>query len=247
MKFNSVFELKGFLKKYNKIGEGSEGIVYYDKKNNCVYKIFSHIFSDNLRYCHLDTPNSIDICGIDNKTYIFPADMIIIDNYVVGYVEKYVKGEVLSNINPLNVELSKYISAVIQGYHDTAIISYDKIMSNDVAYNTLYDGNEIKIIDTESYCKSIRDSYTVIMNNLYNYNKSTVLFLVSSFLEEFIDSNNYLREMFNSKYYNPGDFLRVLRDSLSEYVGNEINYLIDAQSAFNKKNNHDILYLRYIK
>lgn len=247
MKFNNISELKNFLKKYKKIGEGSEGIVYYDKSNNCIYKIFSHIFSDELNYCHLDSPDCIDICNVMNETYIFPTDMIVIDNYVVGYVEKYVKGEMLSLMSPLNIELSNYIDAVMKGYNDTLILSYDSIMSNDVAYNTLYDGKTIKIIDTESYIKSSCDEYTVVMNNLYNYYRSTVFFLVSSYLEEFIKSKSSLNDIYNNKFSNPAEFLNLLRYLLSEYVGHEINYLYEAKKAFNKKNNHDILYLRYLK
>ena len=136
MKFKSKRDLLLKTLVLKEIGEGSQGICYLDRSNKLVYKIY-HEFFDGYAIDYNHT-NIEQFCNIDNNTYIFPKDVIEVDNKVVGYIEPYVNSKDLSSINPLMINLDKLIKNIDNVRSDIETISEYGIQTYDVTYNVLY-------------------------------------------------------------------------------------------------------------
>ena len=60
------------------IGEGSQGICYLDKESRLVYKIYHEFFNGCMSDYNYN--NIMQFSNIKNNTYIFPKDVIVVDN-----------------------------------------------------------------------------------------------------------------------------------------------------------------------
>ena len=100
MDFKSKGELLLKLRSFKNIGEGSQGVCYLDKNSGIVYKIFNQVFDDSLdSYLYYYKYNRQDIMkfgNIKNNTYIFPSDVIYVQDEIVGYIEPYVNSKDLT-------------------------------------------------------------------------------------------------------------------------------------------------------
>jgi len=233
MNFNSELELNKYLGKCKEIGFGSQGVVYRDKNN--VLKIFHQYFDK----CEDDyvwkKEDILKFNGFQNKTYIFPVDILSVENEIIGEISKYVKGHNLDKINPLTINIDTFIEAVSNCIIDIKKISDKHIVSYDIAYNTLYNGKDIHIIDTTEYTIMNLPKTEIFKMNQNNFNMTIMYFLIDNYFDEFIENNKLLKEMYISKNIDILEFLKLYKLKLSEHTGYEIQQIKEASSCLNKR------------
>lgn len=233
MNFNSELEFKRYLAKCKKIDSGAQGIVYRDK--SIAIKVF-HQYFDKCEDDYIWKKEDILTFGdFQNGTYIFPLDILSVENEIIGEISKYVSGKDLYKINPLTINIDSFIKAVSNCLIDIKKISEQQIISYDTVYNTLYNGRKIYIIDTDEYTYVDLPTNEILQTNQNNFNMGIMYFLIDSYFDEFIQSNKLLCEMYMCKNIDIIEFLKLYKLKLSEQVGYEITTIKQASSCLNKK------------
>lgn len=151
MIFNSKKELLMYLKYIIELGYGSQGITYHDKKLNKAIKVYHEVFDDEMSYLTKNKEETLKFNQAVNNTYIFPDDVLMLNDKIVGYTSKFVSGKNLQYINPLTININNLMQSLKQVKEDTKLISENKIKSYDVMYNIMYDYENIAVIDTDEY------------------------------------------------------------------------------------------------
>jgi len=238
MNFKTDMELFLFLNNLKEIGFGSQGICYYNPKDKNVYKIF-HQFFDNenepdfiVNYTERDI---LKFSKILNNTFIWPNDIITVDNEIVGYKSKYISGKSLYRINPLFIDLDNLSKSISWAKKDIDIISDNRVVTYDMMYNILYNKN-FYIIDHDDYTflKPDMDLENNKKTNQNNFDMELYYFLVDGFFDDFVNKSKDLKELYQSKDIDVLVFLKLLRKYLSEIVGKKIVFLNDAKKCINK-------------
>ena len=235
MKFNNSLTFENYLKECQELGFGAQGTVYLDKKQNLAIKVYHQYFDSYEDDYIWKKEDILKFNGYQNNTYIFPLDILSVNNCIIGEVSKYVKGKNLDKINPLTINIDEFIKAITKSLNDVKEISNQHIISYDTAYNTMYNGNSIHIIDTTEYTISNLSEEQIKEINQDNFNFTIMTFLVDSYFDEFIENNNILKEMYMLKNINILEFLRLYKLKLSEHTGSEIKELKEASKCLNKK------------
>ena len=238
MKFNSKEELLLFLNKEYivELGSGSQGRTYYNKKSGFAFKILEQFFDDDEEFhINYSYDEFIKYSHIENSTYIFGNSNVIVNDDVVGYVMKFVNGRLLTDINPLLINLSNLINSIDKVYQDNIILSDNGIKTYDVIYNIMYCKNGFNIIDTMEYYDSDEENKSILRNNNDNFNYGLMYFLIDGYFDEFISNYSELREMYLSSDVDIRKFINLYKKYLSEYVGKDIVKLNDASKCLNKK------------
>ena len=233
-----------YLNNLRFLGLGFEGIAYYDKRKKFVLKIYHDCFSDEFKECRYITKDEVlRFSEIINKTFIFPQEEIIYDDYVIGYVTSYQKGKTIDEINPLRINFQDFINSAIKVDDDIKILSENNILTFDVLYNTMYGGRKISVIDPTEYCFSRYSHEKLLDINRKNFNTGIILFLIDSYFDEFVSNNKELSELYRDKKQNIKYFLTSFKKYLSEYVGTDITKLQEAKRAMNKEK-HKVIFER---
>ena len=242
MVFQNKKELLIILSNLKKIGDGSQGTCFYDPKNNCVYKIYNGFINEDTDDDFVYSKDTImRFSNIKTKTFVFPSDVIYVNNYIVGYMTPYVKAKPLYNINPLLISLDKLERNIKEVKKDIKILSDNKILIFDAMYNILY-GNKLYMTDTDEFgCSYYNFNYEKKNNQYFDY--ELYYFLVDGYFNTFISNYYNLEKMYKNKCANILEFLRLFRKYLSEYEGKEIQKLIEAKNCINK----DKVKTRYIR
>ena len=241
MEFKSKKELLYKTIFLKEIGEGSQGICYLDKINNVVYKIYyDFLYYNEYNYNYQDIMKFSDI---KNNTYIFPKDVICVNNKVVGYIEPYANSKDLTKINPLKISLDKLITNINKVRDDIELISERGILTYDVMYNVLYK-NKFNVIDSDDYAIRDLDPSYLFDVNKERFDYAIYCFLIDSLFEEFVRNYKILKNMYKDKDADVTLFIELLRKYLSEYIGDEVNKLGDARKCMNKVKS---MYPNYIR
>ena len=228
----SRHKLDIILKNICFLDSGGGGETYYDPKINKVIKIF-HYYNEPFLYEPYTKEKVMKFNGIVTKTFIFPNDVILVDGIVVGYICDYVKGKTLQKINLLSLNLLEFSNRVKESLPDISIVSDNNIVLYDLLYNIMYGKDGLFIIDTDDYIISHKDN--LYKRNISIFNDSIKNFLVDNYFDEFVNANNLLKEMYYDKDCNISYFLDAFYKSLSESIGNEIEFLNEAFPLINKK------------
>ena len=244
MEFKSRIDLLSKIKSLQEIGEGSQGICYLDKNSNFIYKIY-YDYLDGCE-CNYDYQNIMQFSDIKNNTYVFPKDVICVNDEIIGYIEPYVNSKDLTSIDLLKVSLDKLIYNINKVRTDIELISERGVLTFDVMYNTLYK-NKFSVIDTDEYViRDLDPSYLFDLNKerfdyvIYN-------FLIDNYFDEFVMSYKELYNMYRYKETDVVIFIHLLRKYLSEYLGYKVNKLSDAKECMNKVKTRYPNYIRDIK
>ena len=104
LRFSNIYEVKKFLLGLKSIGIGSQGEAFKSLDGGLVYKIF-HDY-EGIEYNEWKSEDILKFSDVGNNTFIFPLDVIMIKNIVIGYITKFVLGKDLCNINPFSVNLN---------------------------------------------------------------------------------------------------------------------------------------------
>lgn len=246
MRFQTIGELYLWLKKYEMcvLDSGSQGKCY--KIGNKVYKIFLQ-FIDEIEEDEMITYDRDDIMQfstITNNTYIFPSDVIMVGDVVIGYVTDYVDAISLYKTNPLVVDLDVFEKALEDTTKDIEIISNNGILSYDVTYNILYGVAGLKVIDTMEYSKTDMDSLLLFRENKKRFYYEIRLFLIDDFFYEFMKNNCDLYSMCYDPDVDIIEFLKEFRKRLSEKEGHEIVKLGDAKKSIVRTSYKNCKYIR---
>lgn len=230
-------DLKGKLGYFSYLGSGSQGIVYFNKKTNQVFKFFYQFFEKYdeefyIKYCREDI---LKFSNIINDTFKWPTDVIMVGSEVVGYISEYVRGRSLSEIDSMNVDLNSLSIHLDRVIPDIKTISNNGVLTFDVMYNILYGNNGLFVIDHDEYTYSDIDSSKLYQKNAKNFNDGIVCFLVDNYFDEFVSSYKDLTELYKGKSIDTCEFLKLFRKYLSEYVGRDVSTLSEASSCLNKK------------
>lgn len=248
MRFKTIGEFYLWLQKHEMciLDSGSQGICY--KIGNKVYKIFiqfiDEIQDDMIEY---DSNDILKFNDVVNGTYLFPNDVIMIGDTVVGYITNYVNAIALNKINPLCIDLDKFERDLELVYPDIRVISENGVCSYDVVYNILYGTSGFKIIDTMEYSRVPIDSMELYDTNKRNFNIGIGWFLTYGYFDDFLLSEESLNCMLCDYNVDMISFLREFRNRLSEKEGYEIRKLGDAKKSIVIKKYKKPKYIRELQ
>lgn len=223
MEFNCKDDFNDFIKLLNNIGSGAEGTCYRYKDMVC--KVF-HDYEDNNYKGKYSSEDILKFSKINNHTFIWPTDVIRVDNDVVGYCTNYIDAKNLYMISPLEINLDKFCDCIKDSRKDIKLISDKGISTYDMPYNTLY-RNGFYIIDQDDYSFSNKDSEVLYKENTNNFEYELYLFLIDNYFDDVVNDSDNLRKLY-SKNDDVLIFIDALRKRLSELCGKEIKTLKDA-------------------
>lgn len=226
MIFNSEDYLKNYLKGLIYLGQGGQGTCYLRKKDNMVLKIF-----------HTPMYSEFDIMKFSNTkndTFVWPTDIIKVNDTVVGYMLPYIPAKNLAAVNPFFVNLDKLENKIREAQKDIPIITEAGILTSDLTYNKLYK-EKISVIDNLDYSLiSDFDYDTILRKNKKQFDAEFYLFVVDRIFREVVFDDATLKELYLYKEENFLLFLKLLRNRLSELAGKRIEKLVDAKEYRDK-------------
>lgn len=221
-------KLDNLLKNCVSLGAGSQGEVFLDNNTKQVYKVFhSYFFNEESCFNEYDI---MKFSHIVNDTFIFPLDVIIVNNSVVGYTLPLIKGKDLTKIDPFMVSLSNLYNLVNDVYKDIKLLTENNVILYDVPYNIMYENNKLSVIDTIEY--GLRE--VKFSENRFAFDIGIYEFLIDGYFNNFVNSNNLLKSMFMSEDVSVLEFINAFKYYVSMYVGKEVDYLKDAKSLVRK-------------
>lgn len=228
MKITNKDRFLNYLSSLKFLGVGSQGACYYDPKTNQVLKVF-HIFFDD-DYDDVISEDLTQFSNITNSTFIWPIETIEYNDFVIGYTMKFVKSKSLYETNPLYVNLNSFAKAINKSYKDIELLTKNDIKIYDIMYNILYSKGKINVIDTMEYSKR----NVTLKENSVGFNLELKYFLVDNLFDNFVNSDSFLRDLYDSKDADALEFLNELKRKLSEYVGYEITMLNEVRMLTSK-------------
>lgn len=247
MEFQNKEIMKIILNNLPSIGQGAQGICYYNKKINEVYKVFHQALEDD-KDCFINYTKEelLRFSNIKNKTFMWAKDVINVDEEVVGYITKYINAKPLYKVNPLKINLKTFSKRISFAKDDIKIISDSGVKTYDLMYNVLY-GNRFYITDFDEFSYSDFDPKVLEKTNNRNFDYELYYFLIEGYFDEFIKQYKILREMYDEKNDDILIFIDLLKKFLSEYIGDEIKTLYEARKCLNKHKKKEFIYKRDIK
>lgn len=155
MEFRNREELNDFLNTLKYIGEGIQWQSLLDKKTNQVYKIFSGEKLEGADYGY--TYNDVmGLSHIKNDIFIWPNDVIMIDDLVAGYTHSYFEGDNFCDFNdPFGVNLDNLSYAVARANEDIKLLSRRKAEINDYYITWCLMEKELRLLIHLSFVREI--------------------------------------------------------------------------------------------
>ena len=86
--------------------------------------------------------------NIKNNTFIWPTDVIYVENELVGYTMPYKNSKNLFQIDPLSVSLNALEKGITNIFKDIKIITDNNVTLYDVMYNIMYKNGRLYVVDT---------------------------------------------------------------------------------------------------
>ncbi len=234
MYFSSVIEVRKFLENLRSFGLGAQGESFLSKDKTCVYKILHDYDLDDFEEISKD--KILQFSDIENKTFVFPYDTIMLKDLVIGYISKYAEGKDLCDTNLFNVNLDFLISVIDASLGDVKKISDNGVWTYDVMYNIML-GSKLHVVDSLEYSRVDMDTKLLLQHNLHYYNMGFMYFLVDDYFDDVINSNKILKEMYETGGLDISviEFIKTFKYYLSELVGHEISNLGEARKLVNKQ------------
>lgn len=245
MYFNNSEELLNRIKSLKEIGKGTQGTCYLDINKNIVYKIFNQYFDNDYDKIIYTKEEFLQFKNIENNTFIWPKDIIMVKDEVVGYIISYIKARPLYTLDPLEIELNTFYGALKQTDKDINILSQNNVLTFDLMYNVLYNDN-FYVTDCDEFSYNKKSKKLLLELNRYNFNMEFYYFLIIGYFDEFVADYHKLNKMYKDKDGNILEFIDMFLQCLNEYMGFEIKKLSDAKKCLNKQNIKRYNYLRDI-
>ncbi len=230
MVFNNRGEVEQFRQSLNYLNQGSQGVCY--KLDKMVYKFYHDYWEVDDDYASFDKEKILAFRHIKSSTFVFPQDVMMLEGKVIGDITVYKRAKSLSEINPLNVNLERFIRLVKKAQEDIYDITSKKVKCYDVMYNILL-GSRLYIIDTLEYSFSKLDYEEVLKNNLNGFNLEIIYFLVDGLFKDVVNSYPKLKDMYEAR--RSVLFIEELQKYLEKLLGKKIVYLREAIELRDKK------------
>lgn len=227
--FNNKDNFDLYLKRLLFLGMGSQGVCYLDKKNKIVYKVFHGYFANEDE--GYKSEDILKFSNIKNGTFIWPNDVVYVNDRLIGYTMPYVASNNLCDTDLLSTDLNIFERSIEKSYNDIEILTKNNVCLYDVMYNILCGNGKINVIDTMEY------SYgnTSLKKNIAAFDIEIRYFLVDDYFDVFVNSDTLLKEMYyDKKNVTSLEFLRVFRNKLSEYIGTDVDKLEKAKKLVMK-------------
>ena len=249
MYFNNKKDLICFLKTKNYLGCGSQGTCFLDLNTNIVYKVFNQFLDEDYdedEYIEYSKDDIMRYSHLVNNTFIFPKDVIIVNDVVVGYITDFVKAIHLNCVSNLCINLDNFSKGIEIANKDIKFLSDNNITLFDVVYNLLYDevNDRFYVTDCDEFGRGL-DDLNYDEYNFKNFNSEIYWFLIDGYFNEFIKGHKDLNKMYNDKDEDLLYFLKLFRKYLSEYLDKDIKYLYQDEKVRNKKK-HEPIYMRHV-
>ena len=151
IEFKDLDEYKFFLSSQIKkeLGHGSEGIAYLTHDNRVIKELINCKWANMYNVNEIITTRDYSL-----SSYIFPDELHVIDNMLVGYISKYIQNNIFNNIKTAKFKnYGNLLKAYNKLINDTEVLTSDNITINEVVCNLLFDENNLYLIDTCGYKK----------------------------------------------------------------------------------------------
>lgn len=159
MVFSNKKDFQQFInsKALYEIDSGSEGNFFVSAQDRKGYKIFYN--PDDYLIPLYDGSEIIMNDDIKIDSFIFPQELLIVNNQVKGYVTKYISGNIISDDNIMILDPEKFdFKAFKEAYKvmkiDMELLSQKGVFAYDVSSNVIYNGKKLYAVDTLGYRKS---------------------------------------------------------------------------------------------
>lgn len=231
MNFLSREEVDHFIQTLLLVGQGSQGVSYKDKTSKKVYKFYhDYLEDDEFDFVH-DREEILQFKDIPSSTFLFPKDVILLNDRVIGDITSYRNARNLYQLNPLTVNLDRLLKLALIALKGICDVSKRSVNCFDMMYNILL-GRQFYIIDTLEYTLRDRDYQEILRDNVQCFNLEILYFLVDGLFYDVIKSDSKLYDLYESKGRDMSIvyFIIEFRKRLSELLGHEIVYLADALS-----------------
>ena len=229
MVFHTREEIECFMHSLVYLGQGSQGVCYKDRQSKVVYKFYHSYFENDFEGVY-GKEEIEKFKNIKSSTFVFPKDVMMLNDQVIGDITPYKKAKNLYQVNPFNINLDRFIKLVALAVKDIEELSKKGIQSYDVMYNILW-GYQLYIIDTLEYSFRDQDWRWIWQRNLSYFNLEIMYFLVDGIFGDVINHYSKLRDMYESKgrEINIVAFIMELKNCMSKMLGHEITYLKEAK------------------
>lgn len=212
-----------FITPEKKVGIGSTAKCYL-LKNNKVFKEFHHPYDLGVMKIYKE------LSKFKSDSILFPEELVYDDLNFYGYVTGYAKGKMIGT-GFSNIDLDLLSKQSIKLESDIKDISQEKLIMDDLYEgNIMYDGENIKVIDTDYY--DIFDNLSkeeAYFKNL-SYYKRTIYHLLSDNLEMCLTNNFILEKVdkYRTLKLTGSELLNNILLELQKEYGNDVKSIADA-------------------
>lgn len=234
MHFKSILEVEEFKKKLEPLSSGIQGSCYLEVSSNTVYKLFEGWDEDD--FDDFTSEEILQFDDVKTRTFVFPNDCLYLNGRVIGYTSKFKLGRLLWEIDPLTVDLNKFLGMLEVAIEDIKYISKQGVNVYDIMYNIML-GDGIFVIDTVEYTRSPGAQDEKFDRNAKGFNLEVIRFLIDGYFDELLLHNEILLKMYRSSGLNMSvvDFVIILKNYISATIGHEIKTLGEARELMNKE------------
>lgn len=225
MEFSSREILRKFLLKLKFLSCGSQGSCFVDLDKKYVYKIFNSYLTDD-ENPYFSYEDIMKFSNVQNDTFIWPLDVIKVNDMIVGYMLPFKNAKDIFSLNPLSISLNSLKDYAARAYKDIKILSKNNIKIYDLMYNLLLGENGLYAIDTLE-CSYGRIS---IKDNQSTLDFALKRFIVDGFFDNVVFEDKTLEDMHFDKYCSFISFADEFSKRLSFKIGKPIGYLSEASS-----------------
>ena len=185
--FDSYLDFEFFFGDIKKkfIGSGGEGEVY-ETDNNEIVKYMK----DSYEPKYLSESKDIIMADdIELDSFIFPKELYVVNDQIVGYREDYFKGNVIhfngGNIKDINIDALE--RARFRMIKDIEVITFKGYKLEELGRNILFNNKKLCAIDTLDYVKTRNAS---LEGNVRALDRALALELKSVGGGEFIEQDD---------------------------------------------------------
>lgn len=173
---------------------GSEGEIYLTKNKEIIKSMIDS-------YSYKTTDNIKDIIMADElklDSFIFPKELYVLDDQIVGYREDYFPGDVFNDMYSFDEpNLDKLIEARKKFIEDAKAITDYGYLLFELPRNILFDNNRLVAIDTLDYQKKNNVS---LRENLDTVDYSILLALDNLYMDSGVDVDGSFEQEIKKVY-----------------------------------------------